>query len=714
MVGNFINFAGASGVTTEAHRVAETSPLLAPPLMLCGSHVVPPSVRLAPLLFLALSTACGRGPGECEPGKSYPCYTGAPGTQGTGACRAGTALCGASGTLGTCTNEAVPQPELCDGNDNDCDGDVDEGVTNACGGCTQLANAPGEACLPCGVWACAGREALTCSGGRLNNCGACGAADVTGLNAACVGDNGCAGTTACGDGGTATTCVFPQKNNCGVCGLEPVTGVGESCSAGGCSGTLRCNAAGTGTVCGGPARNNCNACGLPDVTGLEVRCTLSGPGCGVTACNAAGDGVACVASQVDPDSDGVANPCDNCPNIANPTQLDGDGDGVGNACDNCPATPGAPQTDSDGDGHGDACDNCANVANPTQADADNDGLGDACDNDSDNDNVPNATDNCVNVANPNQLDTDADGKGDACDNCVTTANPSQLDTDGDGRGDACDNCATVANVNQLDGDGDGRGDVCDNCASVANTSQANADGDLFGDACDNCPTLPGNQVDADGDGRGDVCDIVISELAAAGPDGADDEFIELFNASAQPVSIAGWLLQYVPSSNTPAAISVLPAGASIPARGFYLVTSRTSGGGSGGNYTGAATPDFVVLSGAGTTKAIGLSSGIGAVRLALPGATTMTPSSSPLLSDVVGYGVGATCEGAPSVVGAWGSSSPYTGASLERKASATSTEATMTGSEANAGNGRDTQNNAADILPRAARQPQNSSSPVEP
>lgn len=675
---------------------------------------MPSFVRFAPLVFLTLLTACGKAPGECEPGKSYPCYTGANGTQGTGLCHAGMALCGASGSLGMCMTETVPQPELCDGNDNDCDGEIDEGVTNACGGCTQLLDVPGTSCPPCGTWACAGREALTCSGGRLNNCGACGAADVAGLNASCAGDNGCAGTTACADGGTSTACVFPQKNNCGVCGLAGVAGVGESCSTGGCSGTQRCNASGTGTVCGGPGRNNCNACGQADVSGLDVRCTLTGPGCGVTACNAAGDGVACVASQVDPDSDGVANPCDNCASVANSTQLDGDGDGLGDACDTCPAAAGAPQTDSDRDGRGDACDNCVNVANPTQADADNDGLGDACDNDSDNDTVPNTTDNCVNVANLNQLDGDGDGRGDACDNCVNVANLNQLDADSDGRGDACDNCAAVANPTQTDGDGDGKGDVCDNCVSLSNSSQANADSDLFGDACDNCASLPGNQVDADGDGRGDVCDIVISELAAAGPDGADDEFIELFNASAQPVSLAGWVLQYVPSSGNVAAISVLPAGASIPARGFFLVTSRTSGGSSGGVYTGAATPDFVALSGTGTTKAIGLSSGVAAVRLALPGATSMTAASSPLISDVVGYGVGAACEGTPSAVGAWGSSSPYVGASLERKASASSTEATMTGSEANAGNGRDTQNNAADILPRAARQPQNSSSPAEP
>ena len=43
----------------------------------------------------------------------------------------------------------------------------------------------------------------------------------------------------------------------------------------------------------------------------------------------------------DGDGDGVGDPCDNCPGVANETQVDGDGDTRGDACDCAPADPGA-------------------------------------------------------------------------------------------------------------------------------------------------------------------------------------------------------------------------------------------------------------------------------------------------------------------------------------------------------------------------------------
>ncbi len=663
-----------------------------------------------------LLVGCPTTPAECTPGEQVSCYPGAAATKGLGQCRSGTALCNASGKPGTCEGAVLPTAELCDGEDNDCDGFIDEGVQNACGGCTVLEHTIGTPCPPCGSYVCAGLELLQCSGGVVNNCGQCGRPDVPGLAAKCAGDDGCAGTTICpSDGGVKAACDSKGKNNCGVCGQANVPNVGQTCSTGGCTGTLKCDTAGSGTVCGGPGRNNCNACGQADVPNIGVRCELAGVICGVLTCNAAGTGGECKASSDDPDSDGVGNPCDNCPDVANSGQQDADRDGKGDVCDNCPLVASADMTDSDRDGVGDVCDNCKAVPNPDQADADHDGKGDACDTDADNDGIDNATDNCPAVANPAQTDTDKDGKGDACDNCASKANPGQEDGDSDGVGDVCDNCSKVANRSQSDTDSDTIGDVCDNCLGLPNPAQLDADNDGRGDVCDNCPSIANaDQFDADADNRGDVCDIVISEFAAAGPAGADDEFIELYNGSTTAVSLAGWLVQYRATSSTStwSTVSVLPKTASIPAHGFYLFVS----GGAAG-YSGTTPADFVAVSTTGTPKPIQMKSDSAHIRLALPGGGAVVGPLDVLISDTVAYGsVAVAGEGAPVAGAPWGTSSPYSSGSLERKATASSTTASMgtAGAEATAGNNRDSNSNVDDFVARAARQPQANGSPTEP
>src|SRR5262249_56080564 len=69
------------------------------------------------------------------------------------------------------------------------------------------------------------------------------------------------------------------------------------------------------------------------------------------------------AGAPDSDGDGMPDPADDCPGVADPEQVDGDGDGVGDVCDNCPATANADQRDRDRDGIGDACDDCPTTPN---------------------------------------------------------------------------------------------------------------------------------------------------------------------------------------------------------------------------------------------------------------------------------------------------------------------------------------------------------------
>jgi hypothetical protein len=107
---------------------------------------------------------------------SVECYDGPPITLKAGLCHAGVSRCEQlrqDGPIeeqygyGPCTDQTLPtENELCDGLDNDCDRQTDEGVINACGECGEL---PVEIC-----------DAIDndCDGltdeAVLNACGECG------------------------------------------------------------------------------------------------------------------------------------------------------------------------------------------------------------------------------------------------------------------------------------------------------------------------------------------------------------------------------------------------------------------------------------------------------------------------------------------------------------------------------------------------------------
>ena len=63
----------------------------------------------------------------CDPSKDKQttCYSGPPGTVGKGFCQAGTRSC-VNGKFTSCVGEVVPQPEVCNLADDDCDGIIDD------------------------------------------------------------------------------------------------------------------------------------------------------------------------------------------------------------------------------------------------------------------------------------------------------------------------------------------------------------------------------------------------------------------------------------------------------------------------------------------------------------------------------------------------------------------------------------------------------------
>ena len=73
-------------------------------------------------------------PSNCTPGSSVPCYSGPPGTQDVGVCKAGTRTCNDAGdAYGPCTGEVQPSTEICGGGlDDDCNGMVDDCVSLSC------------------------------------------------------------------------------------------------------------------------------------------------------------------------------------------------------------------------------------------------------------------------------------------------------------------------------------------------------------------------------------------------------------------------------------------------------------------------------------------------------------------------------------------------------------------------------------------------------
>jgi putative metal-binding protein len=251
----------------------------------------------------------------CIDGDEVDCYTGDPGTEGTGVCIGGVQTCDDSGVLGDCEGEVTPIAEVCNGSDDDCDGGTDEDfgtVTCGIGACQvtieECVDGEAQVCIPgdpAPSEMCEGTDddcdgdidegclcldgntqpcysgspmsqnvgechdgTQTCAGGQWGPC----LGDVTPLPEVCDGlDNDCEGTPDQGDPGGGSMC---STGDPGVCdpGVFHCVGGQVSCVANVQPSAETCNM--LDDDCNGTADDGNNGCGgvCPLANPIGMQC----------------------------------------------------------------------------------------------------------------------------------------------------------------------------------------------------------------------------------------------------------------------------------------------------------------------------------------------------------------------------------------------------------------------------------------------------------
>ncbi len=420
----------------------------------------------------------------------------------------GPGLCPATGQL-TCvagtvkdscaTATSVPTTDTtCDGRDDNCNGQIDEGYVNVASTCgvgscrrSGVATCVGGAIQDSCVEGAPGSSDANCNGidedcdgeadqdydAVLTSCGAgvCKASGETDCVGGVVVDSCRAGSTS---NTTDTTC-DGVDDNCNGQIDEGYVAVATSCGIGPCGRT------GTRTCVSGVLQDSCRP-GTPAATdttcnGIDDNCNgtkdegylVTTSSCGVGACVRSGNNTCVNGSVVNSCTPGAPGPsdttCNGIDDNCNGTKDEGypvssTSCGVGAcAASGVMSCVGGTVKNSCVAGTGAANDTTCN------------GIDDNCNSQVDEGYVPVVTHcgsggcattgmtSCVtgalaNSCAPSTTDTDSDGLADCTDLCPL--DPLN-DEDGDGYCANADNCPTVFNPDQVDTDGDHAGDACD-------------------------------------------------------------------------------------------------------------------------------------------------------------------------------------------------------------------------------------------------------------
>jgi hypothetical protein len=189
--------------------------------------------------------------------------------------------------------------------------------------------------------------------------------------------------------------------------------------------------------------------------------------------------------------------------------------------------------------------------------------------------------------------------------------------------------------------------------------------------------------------------LVISEIKTSGENGADDEWVELYNPTSQPVDISQWSVQYRGSSSSAFHKKNFNPYTFVTAYGYFLIANF--------GYSNEVPADL-------SHNSFQLSSAGGSVFV-VNGQEILTSATSTSIVDKLSYGTGGYLfpEGKIFLP------APLASQSLERKANASSTAFDLaTGNKKWQGNGYDTDNNKNDFILQNDPTPQNSSSLTEP